>query len=233
MMSAVEPAPLWRTFAAMAVRELGVKCRRPGEWVHPIAFFIIVVTLFPLGVSPEPKVLSTLAPGVIWVAALLAMLLSLDGLFRQDFEDGTLEQWLMAPVPDAWLVFAKLCVHWLSTGLPLALISPFLGVMLGLPLTQGWPLLASLMVGTLCLSGLGAVGAALTVGLRHNGVLLSLLMLPLYVPILILGAGTLRLAQLASDVTPPLAALSAACLTTMALAPFVTGFALRLSIEGR
>lgn len=233
MPSSFEHLSLWRAFTAMVRRDLLIKWRRRGDWIHPIAFFVLVVTLFPLGLSPESQVLSTLAPGLIWVAALLSVLLSFDGLFKQDFQDGTLEQWLMAPYPEAWLVFAKTCVHWLTTGLPLALISPLLGAMLGLPLSLSWLLMLSLALGTMCLSGLGAIGAALIVGLQQGGVLLSLLMLPLYVPILILGTGTLRLATMEAVYTSPLALLGALCVLTLGGAPLVTGYALRLSVDGR
>lgn len=233
MPSSIEHLSLWRAFTAMVRRDLLIKWRKRGDWVHPIAFFILVVTLFPLGLSPEPHMLRALAPGLIWVAALLAVLLSFDGLFRQDFQDGTLEQWLMSPYPEAWLVFAKMSVHWLTTGLPLALISPWLGAMLGLPFSFGGLLMVSLVLGTMCLSGLGAIGAALVVGLQQGGVLLSLLMLPLYVPVLILGTGTLRVAMMEAAYTPPLALLGALCVVTLGCAPLVTGYALRLSANGR
>src|SRR5690606_33916128 len=157
--------------------------------VNPLVFFLIVITFIPLGVSPESNTLALLAPGLLWVIALLASLLSLDSLFRSDFEDGTLEQLLVSPQPLAWMVLAKVLAHWLMTGLPLALLAPLLGVMLALPAEGYLPLVLSLLLGSGSLSLIGAIGAALTVALRKGGLLLSLIVMPLYVPVLIFGSG--------------------------------------------
>lgn len=157
-------------------------------------FFAIVIALFPLAVGPESQLLQSISPGLVWVAALLAVLLSLDGLFRSDFEDGSLEQWVVSPHPLPLLVLAKVLAHWVFSGLALVLLAPLLGMMLGLPLRTLPVLLLSLLLGTPILSLLGAVGAALTVGLKRGGLLLALLILPLYIPVLILGSGALQAA---------------------------------------
>lgn len=183
-----------RVFFLLLVREARLMFRRPGELANPLVFFAIVISLFPLAVGPETQLLRTLSPGLVWVAALLAVLLSLDGLFRSDFEDGSLEQWVVSPHPLGILVLAKVLAHWLFSGLPLVLLSPVLALMLGLPADRIPVLLASLLIGTPILSLLGAVGAALTVGLKRGGILLTLLILPLYIPVLILGSGVLQAA---------------------------------------
>ncbi len=179
-------------FSMLLVREARLLFRRPAELANPLVFFAIVIALFPLAVGPESKMLQALSPGLIWVAALLSVLLSLDGLFRSDFEDGSLEQWVLSPHPLALLVLAKVLAHWLFSGLALVLLSPVLAMMLGLPSACVPVLLLTLLLGTPVLSLLGAVGAALTVGLKRGGLLLALLILPLYIPVLILGSGALQ-----------------------------------------
>ena len=166
-------------FTLLLAREARLLFRRPAELANPLVFFAIVIALFPLAVGPETQLLQTISPGLVWVAALLAVLLSLDGLFRSDFEDGSLEQWVVSPHPLALLVLAKVLAHWAFSGLALVLLAPLLGLMLGLPLDTMPVLLISLLLGTPILSLLGAVGAALTVGLKRGGVLLALLLLPL------------------------------------------------------
>jgi len=169
-------------------REWQLTWRRPGEVLNPLVFFAMVITLFPLAVGPEPALLQRMASGVIWVAALLATLLSLDGLFRSDFEDGSLEQWVLSPHPLTLLVLVKVLHHWLMCGVMLVLLTPVLGMMLALPWSVIPVLCVTLLLGTAVLSLLGAIGAALTVGLKGGGsMLLALLILPLYIPVLIHG----------------------------------------------
>lgn len=223
---------LGSVFAAVFQREWLIGFRQRGELANPLIFFLIVVSFIPLGVSPEAKVLASLAPGLLWVVALLATLLSLDNLFRHDFEDGSLEQYLISPQPLYWLILAKVSAHWSMTGLPLALLAPLLGVMLSLPANGYWPLVLSLLIGTACLSLVGAIGAALTVALRKGGLLLSLIVMPLYVPILIFGAGAVRNAIEGFPIGGPIAILAAFLVATIVLAPLAAAGALRVGING-
>ncbi|WP_043528288.1 heme exporter protein CcmB [Litchfieldella xinjiangensis] len=218
--------------AATLRRDLILMLRRRSEIMNPLVFFALVITLFPLGISPEPALLTTIAPGLLWVAALLATLLSLDSLFRADYDDGSLEQLLLAPQPLPALVLAKVAVHWLMTGLPLALMSPLLGLMLGLPGGSYLILAISLALGSASLSLIGAIGAALTVGLSRGGVLLSLLVLPLYIPVLIFGAGAVQAAILGDGAAAHLAILGALLSLALMLAPWGIAAALRISING-
>lgn len=209
-------------------RELILAYRQRQELLNPIVFFILIVTLFPIAVSPEPKILQMLAPGIIWVAALLACLLSLDRLFAADAHDGTLEQLLLTPQPLSLLVLAKIAAHWLVTGLPLVLISGILGLLLNLPSPALPYLLASLALGTPLLSLIGAIGAALTVKLRHSGVLLVLLILPLYIPVLIFGASAVTAASTGIVPAGQLAWLAALLVLGISLAPVTIAAALRI-----
>ncbi len=210
-------------------RDLLLALRHRGELINPLVFFVIAISLVPLGVGPEASFLARMAPGLIWVMALLACLLSLDGLFRSDFEDGTLEQMLSHPQPLYLMVLAKVLAHWLVTGLPLTLLSPLLGLMLSLP-AQAYPvLLVSLLMGTACMSLVGAIGAALTVSLRRGGLLLSLIVMPLYIPVLIFGASAVSYALEASPQSVPLAVLGALLALSLAFAPLATAAALRMS----
>lgn len=218
-----------RGFVATLRRDLLLSFRNQGELANPLVFFLMVITMVPLGISPEPEVLALLAPGMIWVVALLATLLSLDGLFRSDFEDGSLEQLLLMPQPLYFQVLAKVLVHWLTTGLPLTLLAPLLGVMLALPEAGYLPLCASLLLGTGTLSLIGAIGAALTVSLRKGGLLLSLIIMPLYVPVLIFGASTVRNAIDGFAVAGQLAVLGAFLAAAIVLAPLAAAGALRIS----
>ena len=177
-------------------RELLIAFRRQAEVFNPLWFFIIVITLFPLGVGPEPNLLARIAPGIVWVAALLAALLSMERLFRDDFVDGSLEQMLLMPTPLPILAFAKMLAHWILTGLPLLLISPLLAILLSLEWETWKAVVLTLLIGTPTLSFLGAIGVALTVGLRKGGVLLSLLILPLYIPVLIFATSAIDAASL-------------------------------------
>jgi heme exporter protein B len=187
--------------------------------LYPLAFFVLVILLFPLAVSPDPRILSSIATGVIWVAALLASLLSLDRLFHSDFGDGTLEQILLSPHPLSVLVLAKVLAHWLVTGLPLLIIAPLSGIFFHLPADKILILVASLALGTPTLSLIGAIGMALTLGIRHSGMLLALLVIPLYIPVLIFG------------VNGHLAWLAALLLLAVSLAPVVIAAALRIGVE--
>lgn len=217
-------------FTLLLAREARLLCRRPAELANPLVFFAIVIALFPLAVGPESQQLRNLAPGLLWVAALLAVLLSLDGLFRSDYEDGSLEQWVVSPHPLALLVLAKVLAHWLFTGLALVLLAPLLGLMLGLPLGSLPTLLLSLLLGTPVLSLLGAVGAALTVGLKRGGLLLALLILPLYIPVLILGTGTMQAALQGLPTAGHLLWLASLTALAVTLSPFAIAAGLTISV---
>lgn len=223
---------LWGSCVAQIRRELKIARRRGGDLLNPLMFLALVVVLFPLGISPEPDLLARIAPGLLWVAALLAMLLSLDGLFRGDYADGSLEQMVLSPQPLPVLCLAKVFVHWLLTGLPLALCAPLLGVLLSLPGAGYLTLMLSLALGTATLSLIGAIGAALTVGLPRGGVLLSLLVLPLYIPVLIFGAGAVKAVVEGGVAGPALALLGALLSLAVAAAPFAVAGALRISLNG-
>ncbi|OSO74081.1 heme exporter protein CcmB [Stutzerimonas stutzeri] len=217
-------------FTLLLARETRLLFRRPAELANPLVFFAIVIALFPLAVGPETQLLQTISPGLVWVAALLAVLLSLDGLFRSDFEDGSLEQWVVSPHPLALLVLAKVLAHWAFSGLALVLLAPLLGLMLGLPLGTIPVLLVSLLLGTPILSLLGAVGAALTVGLKRGGLLLALLILPLYIPILILGSGALQAALQGLPAVGHLLWLASLTALAVTLAPFAIAAGLKISV---
>ncbi len=212
-------------------RELTVALRRSTDILTPLVFFIIVVSLFPLGLGPEPSVLRTIAPGVIWVAALLATMLSLNRLFANDYADGTLEQMALAPHPLTALVLIKVASHWTLTGLPLVLISPLLALQMHLPESAFGTLILSLLLGTPVLSLLGAVGAALTLGLRGGGVLVSLLVLPLYTPVLIFGAGAVAGAVAGIDIQAHFSLLGAFLALALTFAPWAAAAALRVSLD--
>ena len=210
-------------------RDLLLAYRRRGEAASPLVFFIMVSTLIPLGISPESARLTEIAPGIIWVMALLATLLSTDGLFASDYQDGSLEQLLISPQVLAMPVLGKITAHWMVTGLPLTLASPLLGVMLSLPEEGYVPMVVSLALGTGCLSLIGAVGAALTVSLRKGGLLLSLLVMPLYMPVIIFGSATVQSAIDGFAWSGPLAILGAMLAAAIALCPLATAGALRLT----
>ncbi len=218
-------------FYFLLKRDLTLSIRRRAEAVNPLLFFVIVITLFPLGVGARPQLLQAIAPGVIWVAALLATMLSLDSMFRSDFEDGSLEQLLLSAHPVSVLVLAKVGAHWLVTGAPLMLVAPLLAALLGLPSQGMLTLLITLLLGTPVLSLIGAIGVALTVGLRRGGIILSLLVLPLYVPILIFASNAVELAATGISVTPQLSLLAALLALALTLAPLPTAAALRISLS--
>lgn len=217
--------------AAVLGRELRLALRSGGGAGLGLAFFLIVVLLAPFGVGPDAAVLAQVAPGVLWTAALLACQLSLDRLFQSDAEDGTLDVLALAPLPLEALVALKALAHWLTTGLPLVLAAPLLGVTLGLPGPAFPWLVASLAIGTPGLSFLGAIGAAVTVGLRRGGLLLSILVLPLYIPSLIFGARAVAEAASGGDPAPALLLLAGLTLGILALAPFAAAAALRANLR--
>ncbi|NBU24842.1 MAG: heme exporter protein CcmB [Gammaproteobacteria bacterium] len=219
--------------AALAVvgRDLRLALRRPGQALQPLAFFAVVTLLFPLGYTPELDKLRQIAPGVLWVAALLAGLLSLESLFREDAQDGTLEQMLLSGQPLAALALAKTAAHWLLTGLPLTLMAPVLGIALGVPGSAMPGILSSLALGTVTLSLVGAVGAALTLGVRRGGVLLGLLTLPLTVPTLVFGARATELAIAGEGLSGALYLLAALAVLAVTLAPLAVAAALRIGSE--
>lgn len=229
---AIESPSLMAGFTATFRRDLLVAARHKAELTNPLVFFLIAITLIPLGVGPEQATLMLLAPGILWVMALLATLLSLDGLFRSDFDDGSLEQLLISSQPLYFSVLAKVLVHWLTTGLPVTLLAPLLGVMLGLPLAGYLPLILSLLLGTGAMSLIGAVGAALTVSLRKGGLLLSLIVMPLYIPVLIFGASAVRAAVEGGTVNMQFAVLGAFLALAMVLAPLAAVGSLRISSNG-
>ncbi len=225
------PAPLTSVWLTIVQRELRLAFRRPGDMATPLIFFAIVTSLFPLAVSPDNEQLRQIGPGVLWVAALLACLMSLGTLFRQDREDGTLEQLLLSGQPVSVLVLGKIASQWLVTGLPLVLISPIAGVAFFIPDDSLHVLAGSLVLGTLSLSLIGAVGAALTVGLRQANSLLSLLVLPLVMPVLIFGARAVSLHIDGETTGGSLYLLAALTMLTMTFSPFAASAALRISAD--
>ena len=214
---------------ALVLRDLRLLWRRRGDSLQPALFAVLVVVLFALGVGGGPQALSKVAAAVLWVAVLLAGLLSLDTLFRGDAEDGSLEQWLLAPVPLAWLVAVRVFTHWTTTAVPLIVAVPVLGELLHLPREQLPVLLVSLALGTPLLSLLGAVVAALTVGMRRAGILLALLALPLYVPVLVFGAGAVYAQAQGLDASGALLLLGAGLALALPLAPMTAAAALRIA----
>ena len=212
-------------------RDLRLAARHWDQVMQPLIFFAIITTLFPLAISPALDELRRIAPGVVWVAAMLASLLALESLFRPDVEDGTMEQWVLSGQPLSLLLLAKVVTHWLLTGLPLVLMSPLVGTALGMP-PSAWPvLMATLALGTGSLSMLGGVGAALTVSVRRGSVLLALLVLPLEMPVLIFGARAVDLAMHGEAVAGPLNLLAAVLLFFLSLGPFAMAAAMRVSVE--
>lgn len=218
-----------KAFQHLLMRDLRLAFRSRHELANPLIFFVLVVSLFPLAVTPKPELLREMAPGVIWVAALLATLLSLDGLFKQDYDDGSLDQLMLSPNPLMLLVFAKVLAHWLLTGLPLVLISPLLGIIMRLPNEVLPALMVTLLLGTPVLSLVGAIGVSLTVAVNRGGVLLSLIVLPLYIPILIFGANAIDVASDGLSIRGQLFFLGAVLVFAISLAPLATAAALRIT----
>ena len=227
-----EPAALIAAMRLVMRRELTLAWRRWDEVAQPLIFYLVVTTLFPLATTPELAVLRTVGGGVLWVAALLSSLLALESVFRSDVEDGTMEQWVLSGQPLAWLLLAKVVAHWVLTGLPLVLVSPAVATALGLP-SSVWPaVVMSLALGTAILSVLGGIGAALTVGVRRGSVLLSLLVLPLAMPLLVFGARAIEQALAGQSATGPLQLLAAMFFLAFSLGPLAMSAAMRISIEG-
>ncbi|WP_149193245.1 heme exporter protein CcmB [Luteimonas suaedae] len=217
--------------AALAARDLRLLWRRRGDALQPALFALLVIVLFALALGGDANTLAGVAAGVLWVAVLLSGLLALDTLFRGDAEDGSLEQWMLAPVPLAWLVLVRTALHWATTALPLLLATPLLAELLQLPRAQLPTLLAGLALGTPLLSLLGAVVAALTVGMRRSGILLALLALPLYVPVLVFGAGSVALAAQGQDPGGGLLMLAAGLALALVLAPAAAAAAIRIALN--
>lgn len=216
---------------ALLIRDLRLALRAGGGFGLGLAFFVILCILVPLGVGPQSQTLALIAPGILWVGALLACLLSLDRIFALDFEDGSLDLLATAPIPMEAVVAIKALAHWLVTGLPLVMVAPILGVLLNLPAPGYLWLVVSLAVGTPALSSIGAFGAALTVGLRRGGLLLSLLVLPLYVPTLIFGAEVVKRGAQGFDVGTPLALLAAITAGAVALLPIASALVIRINLR--
>jgi heme exporter protein B len=212
-------------------RDLTLAWRRRADVLSTLFFFVIVVSLFPLGIGPETQLLRSIAPGVVWVAALLASMLSLSRLFQNDFQDGTLEQMLLTPQPLYLVVMGKIVAQWLVSEVPRVLIAPLIGVQFDLPPQTLLILFVSLLIGTPILSLIGSVGAALTLGLRGGGVLIALLILPLYIPVLIFGAGAVDASIIGVSPQANLYLLGALLTVSLVFAPWATAAALRISLE--
>ena len=218
-------------FLNIIQRELTIAFRRPAEILNPLWFFLIVITLFPLLMGPNPELLGKIASGIAWVAALLSALLSFERLFRDDYLDGSLEQLMLLPVGLPQVALAKVIAHWLLTGLPLILLSPIAAILLSLETHVWWALVLTLLLGTPILSCLGAIGVALTVGLRKGGTLLSLLILPLFLPVLIFAAAVLEAATINMNYNGQLAIIGAILAITLTFSPFAIAGALRISLQ--
>lgn len=219
------------TFSASLARDWRANLRQPSQIVNPLAFFVLVVSLFPLGIGPESAVLSRIAPGVVWVLALLAALLSVEGLYRQDYDDGSLEQLVLGAQPLYMAVLGKAAAQWLVTGAPLTLLAPVAGFMLYLPAEQFTWLMLSLALGTPTITLLAGIGAALTVGVSRGGTLLALIILPLFVPVLIFGTAVTETMLLGASREFPLLILCALLAGSITLAPFAIAAALRIGTE--
>ena len=220
-----------RVFLQVIRRDLLLAMRQKSDVLNTLFFFVVVVTMVPLGIGPEPALLRDIAAGVVWVAALLAAILSLPRLFANDYADGTLEQMLLSAEPLSLIVLGKAAAHWLTTGLPLTVMAIAFGVVFDLDMTATLVLVVSLALGTPVLSLIGSIGAALTLGLRGGGVLTSLLVLPLYIPVLIFGAGAVGAAASGLDVTAYFLLLGAFALFAVVLTPWAVAIALRISVE--
>ncbi len=218
-------------FRTILVRDLMLAMRRKTDILSTLFFFIIVISLFPLGVGVDKNMLIKIAPGIAWVAALLASMLALERLFSSDYEDGTLEQMLIAPQPLSVIVLAKVVAHWLLTGLPLVLIVPLVGLQYHLSNDAVLVMMLALLLGTPILSLLGAIGAALTLGVRGGGILISLLILPLYIPVLVYGSGAVSASMMAGESQAYLLLLGAFLILTLLFSPLATAVALRISSE--
>ncbi|MCA3035316.1 MAG: heme exporter protein CcmB [Rhodocyclaceae bacterium] len=218
---------MWLTLT----RDIKLAMRSKGELAQALAFFIIVVSLFPLAIGPESAVLKRIAAGVVWVCALLAVMLTLPRLFQSDYVDGTLEQLALSPYPLPLLCAGKMLAHWLSTGLPLAMVAPVLGLQFGLDASELLVMVAGLLIGTPVLTMLGAIGAALVLGVRGGSILMALLVLPLYIPVLILGAGAVEASLAGVDAMANLSLLAAMLLFGLVTTPFAAAAAVKISLD--
>ncbi len=218
-------------FTTILKRDLLLAIRYRAELLNPMLFFILIIILFQLGMRAKPEVLITLAPAIVWIAALLSALLSLDHMFRSDMEDGALEQMIISTQPTSLLVLAKIIAHWIITGLAVTLVGPLLGMMLGLSFDATKILFLTLLIGTPILSAIGSIGVALTVGLRRGGVILSLLVLPLFVPVLIFASQTVNTYVGGYSVAAPMSILIALLIFSLSLAPWAASAALRMSVS--
>jgi heme exporter protein B len=232
-MSPVSPDATTPLMAVRLVitRDLQLAFRRPEQLLHPLGFFVLVTTLFPLSVSTESSILRLLAPGVLWVAALLAALLALDFLFRDDAQDGTLEQYALSGQSLTWLLLGKTGAHWLLTGVPLSVMAPLMGYTLGVPGSASVGIMLTVALGSLALSFIGSIGAALTLGARRGGVLLAILILPLAAPIVIFGSKATELAIRGEAYVAPMELLGAIVVLSFTLAPLAAAAAVRISLE--
>ena len=222
---------LWQGFTAVVKRDLLLAFKRPGDMLNPLFFFAMVSTLFPLAIGPAGDQLQVLGPGVVWVAALLSVLLSLNSLYLSDLEDGSLDQLILSPQPLPLISLGKTVAHWLVSGLPLVLVSPLIAITYRMPAETIGVMIVTLTLGTISLSLLGSVGAALTVGLNRGSALLSLLVLPLAMPVLIFGARTVALAAAGDAVSAGVYFLAAYCMLAISFAPFAAAAALKISNE--
>lgn len=223
---------MWPSLWAVIQRDLKLVSRQGGEWLNPLSFFLMVITLFPLAISSTPTKLAAMAGGVVWIAALLAVLLSMDSLFRQDYDDGSLEQLLVSPAPLPLVVLAKVIAHWLQTGACLTVLSPIAALLLHLPNDAAWALFITLLIGTPTLSLVSAIGAALTVSLKRGGVLIPLLTLPLHIPVLIFATAAVQAALNGLPIGGYLALLGAFLVLALTLSPLAVAAALRLAVGG-
>lgn len=214
-----------------AARDIKLAMRSKGELAQALVFFVIVVSLFPLAIGPETALLKRIAPGVVWVCALLSVLLTLPRMFQQDYTDGTLEQLALSRYPLPLLCAGKMVAHWLTTGLPVAVVAPLLGLQFGLDSRELMVVVAGLLLGTPVLTMLGAVGAALTLGVRGGSILMALLVLPLYIPVLIFGAGAVESTMAGLDAAANLSLLGALALSGMVGVPFAVAFAVKISLD--
>jgi heme exporter protein B len=231
MMRTGQPISLGQVLLAVLKREVSLGMRQKGEVLTPLVFFVVVASLFPLGIGPESALLTRMAPGVLWVSALLAAMLSLQRMFSTDYADGSLEQMVLSPTPLGLLVLAKAIAHFLLSGLPLVLMAPVLGLQFGLDARALGLLMLSLLLGTPTLSLIGSIGAALTLGVRGAGVLLSLLILPLYIPVLIFGAGAVEADAAGLGYGGHLSLLAALLVLSLFFSPLATSAALKISLE--
>ncbi|MFO1373485.1 MAG: heme exporter protein CcmB [Agitococcus sp.] len=223
---------MWPSLWAVIQRDLKLVSRQGGEWLNPLSFFLMVITLFPLAISSTPTKLAAMAGGVVWIAALLAVLLSMDSLFRQDYDDGSLEQLLVSPAPLPLVVLAKVIAHWLQTGACLTVLSPVAALLLHLPNDAAWALFITLLIGTPTLSLVSSIGAALTVSLKRGGVLIPLLTLPLHIPVLIFATAAVQAALNGLPIGGYLALLGAFLVLALTLSPLAVAAALRLAVGG-